>query len=411
MNIGAKLRRVYRLGGALVVGWLLGSTPARGADATLDTVVQYVMSKAGIPGLQAVVIKHGRITWAKSYGYAVLEEPGPKKLMRNESILLSASVVKMWVAVAVMQQVETGRLALDDDIDRSLPFSVRNPRWPEVPITWRMLLSHTSSLNSEDDARLWETTVFGEDSTVTLEEVARSDFAPDGRRRWANQFRPGKPGTERIYSNDGYVLAAYALQRVMQQPFDQYVDERILRPLRMAHSGYWLAGRSMDHFAVGYASLRQKGGGYQYSPARAYWWHGDAGGNVKDHQPTCSDYPAGCAHINALDLARFMLMLMNGGSLEGKKILDRKSVDLMATPTGLRNLDGWNQGLGFNGPEDTKGRQVWGHDGEDRGAANAFYFNPKTGLGAIVFANGMDSDYSTTYAVDDLAMHLMAWFE
>ena len=60
------------------------------------------------------------------------------------------------MTVAVMQ-VEKGHLALDDDIDHHLPFAVRNPEWPDVPITWRMLPSHSSSLNSEDDARLSET--------------------------------------------------------------------------------------------------------------------------------------------------------------------------------------------------------------------------------------------------------------
>ena len=122
----------------------------------------------------------------------------------------------------------------------------------------------------------------------------------------------------------------------------------------------------MARIAVPYAALRQPNGRYKYSPAKAYWWHEDAGGSVREHQETCADYPPGCAHINALDFGKFMLMLLKGGSLGSTHVLNAASVEVMATPTGLRNLDGWTQGLGLHGPEDTKGRQVWGHDGEDR---------------------------------------------
>ena len=63
------------------------------------------------------------------YGYAVLDEPGPRRQTRNDSILWSASIAKLLVAVAVLQQLEKGRLALDDDINLSVPFIVRNPKW------------------------------------------------------------------------------------------------------------------------------------------------------------------------------------------------------------------------------------------------------------------------------------------
>ena len=80
----------------------------------------------------------------------------------------------------------------------------------------------------------------------------------------------------------------------------------------------------------------------------------------------------------------------------------------MVTPSGFRNLDGWNAGLGLNGPLVLRGHQLWGHDGVDRGAAIAFYFNPKTGVGAIAFANANDPDFSLSYKVNDIVYHLMS---
>ena len=127
----------------------------------------------------------------------------------------------------------------------------------------------------------------------------KADFAPGGERHWAERFTSKRPGTERIYSNDGYSLAAYAPQDVVHQSFDSYVDQFILNPLRMTDTSYWLKGRPIDRFAVGYASLRQRDGRFTYAPARAFWEHGNAGGSIIDHQVTCPDYPSGCAHIPA----------------------------------------------------------------------------------------------------------------
>lgn len=380
-------------------------------DAEKDAFIHMAMRSGGLPGLQTVVVKNGEIVWMKSYGYAVLDQPGPRRPMRNDSLMLSASIPKILVTVAVLQQMEKGRLALDEDIDKYVPFSVRNPAWPDVPITWRMLLTHTSSLNEEDDDRVSETLVYGEDAKTTLEEIAQQDFAPNGSRRWPKQFRPGRPGTERIYSNDGYTLTAYALQRVVHERFDQYVKQAILQPLGMRSTSYWLAGQPPARFSVGYASIRQSDGGYRFSPAQAFWGHRDAGGNVLDHQITCADYPVGCAHITASDFAQLMIMLTGKGTSNGVRILDAASVELMLTPTGMRNSDGWSQSLGLHGPLDLRGRQLWGHGGVDRGAANAFYFNPKTGVGAIVFANANDADFSLSYGVDNIALNLMSWFE
>jgi CubicO group peptidase (beta-lactamase class C family) len=381
------------------------------SDREKDAYIHLAMRAAGMPGLQTVVVKNGRVVWAKSYGNAVLDQPGPRRAMSNDSVLFSASVAKILVTVAVLQQVEKGRLLLDDDINQVVPFKVRNPAWPDVPITWRMLLTHTSSMNSEDDERSSATETYGRDASTTLDDYAKNAFVPGGSYYWAGRFATGKPGTERIYSSDAFDLAGSALQSIVHEPLHKYIDEAILVPLGMKNTSYWLAGRRSAPYAVAYASVRQSDGRYNFSPAMIYWAHGKPGGNVLDYQLTCPNYASGCAHTTALDFARLMLMLMNGGAVDGKRILQQSSVDLMMTPIGLRNLDGWAQGLGLAGPKDIRGRQVWGHDGEDRGAANALYINRETGVGAIAFANAMDPDFTMTYMVVDLDLHLMSWFE
>ena len=139
------------------------------------------------------MVKNGRVVWAKSYGNAVLDQPGPRRAMSNDSVLFSASVAKILVTVAVLQQVEKGRFSLDDDIDQFVPFKVRNPAWPDVPITWRMLLTHTSSMKSEDDERASATETYGRDASTTLDDYAKNAFVPGGSYYWAERFASGKP--------------------------------------------------------------------------------------------------------------------------------------------------------------------------------------------------------------------------
>ena len=130
-----------------------------------------------------------------------------------------------------------------------------------------------------------------------------------------------------------------------------------------------------------------------------------------DNQISLPAYPSGEIRTAAEDFARLMMMFQNRGALDGARILSEDSVNLMLTPSGYRNVDGWNQSLGLNGPLDLRGGQLWGHDGQDVWDSSAFYFTPDTHVGAIAFANGNYRDYSMNYTLLDLDLHLMSWFE
>lgn len=381
----------------------------QGSPAALDAFIRQVMQTVGIPGLQTLVVKNGQIVWSRSYGDAVLDAPGPRRAMTDQSILLIASTSKLLVPIAALQQIEKGKFALDDDINRFVPFAVRNPKWSEVPITWRMLLTHTSSIEEGDEELFNATDSYGGDSPISFDDYVKSRFEPKGRYS-AKLFRAGKPGSERIYSNDGISLAAFAIERIVGESFDSYAQREILAPLRMRSTNYFLARLPADLLAVGYGVERRVDGRYSYAPSRTFWAHEPTGGTVMDHQLSYPDYPAGRIYTTASDYARLMLMFLNGGTLDGARILNPASVNVIFTASGYRNKDGWQQGLGVNGPLDLRGRQLWGHDGQERGFSSAFYVNPQTHIGAIAFANGNYADYSMNYSLVDLDSHLMAWF-
>jgi CubicO group peptidase (beta-lactamase class C family) len=388
-----------------------GVALAAGADTQRETLIRELMAIDGIPGLQTVVVKDGKVVWAKVFGYAVLKQPGPVRPMRDDTLLLSASVGKILVMIAVLQQFDQGHLKLDDDINNYVPFSVRNPHWPDVPITWRMLLTRTSSMKVEDDARMNEGTTFGYDPTTTLGDRVESEFTPGNSFYWSERYSDNRPGTEWIYSNDAYDLMAYAIERLAHEPFDQYVSHAILKPLQMRATSYRLAGIPESRFAVGYASVPRRQT-FEYIPAMTYWFHRNVGAKIIDHQMSCPNYPSGCAHTTARDFAQIMLMLMGNGVLGEARLLSAESVALLEKPTDFRTTHGgWTQGLGLFGPLDVHGIQTWGHDGIDNGAGTAFFYNRKLGVGAVAFANANNPDFDLTYSIVDIDLHLMTWFE
>ena len=378
--------------------------------AAKDAFIRQIMGDAGIPGLQAVVVKRDKIVWSHSYGDAVLDAPGPRRAMNEHDLILTASTTKLCVTIAALQQLEKGKLALDDDINRSLPFPVRNPNWPDVPITWRMLLTHTSSI-VQPDALYQGLFYWGKDYPLAFDDYVKARFLPGGKYHAYELCRSGKPGSERIYSNDGFSLLAFAVEQVTHESFDAYVRREIWTPLKMKETSYSLAGLSPDHLAVGYGAERKADGTFSFVPARVFWGHQSASGTITDNQYSYPDYPVGRTYTNARDFARLILMFLNGGTVDGARILRPTSVDMIFTPSGYRNLDGWKQGIGVNGPLDLRGRQVWGHDGQGEGSVSALYVNRENGVGAFTIANSNYLDESQNYSLVDLDMHLMAWFE
>ena len=113
------------------------------AQSSLDITIADEMNTENLPSVSAVIVKNGEIVWMKSYGYANV---ATSELATPQTPYMLASVSKTFTATAVMQCVENGLIDLDADIDTYLPFSTRNPGHLATPITTRMLLTHTSSV-------------------------------------------------------------------------------------------------------------------------------------------------------------------------------------------------------------------------------------------------------------------------
>ncbi|HBL27404.1 MAG TPA: serine hydrolase [Acidobacteria bacterium] len=331
------------------------------ASEQLDRALPRVMRSQKTPGLSAAVVRGGKVVWAKAYGFADVAHRVPTT---TDTAFMLASVSKTVTATAMMQLVEDGRVGLDAPIDPYLPFTVRNPRFPKIPITVRMLLTHTSSIadgpHSEDNY------VQG-DAAISLESFLAGYFTPGGPSYHPENFLDAEPGEAYEYSNEGTALIGLLVQRIAGRSFESFCADRIFKPLGMTNTSWRLAGLNLSKVALPYS----------YDPStRSYDSYGHYG---------YPDIPNGALRTTAPQLAKFLLMFMNRGVYNGTRVLKAATVDAMRTPQ-VPDLEP-GQGLIWFSTE-LAGRELIGHDGSDDGVSTAMFYEPATGIGVIVLANG-----------------------
>jgi CubicO group peptidase (beta-lactamase class C family) len=387
--------------------WLAASTGAcSGSDSSagsVDALVERVRTDLGMPGIQVAVVSDGHVAWAKAYGRAVIA-PLPERAMRDDTVLELASISKEIVAVAFMQEVEAGRFGLDDDINAALPWPVRNPHFPGTPITWRMVLSHTSSI--ADDPRAFNSFTMGSDSPVPLADLMRDLYAPTGRYNGNVTFLQSEPGSTFLYSTTAVSLAAYAIELAAGRAYHEVVRERIFEPIGMDSASYFMSDFPQAVLAVGY-TCDPVGPKFQCDAP------GDPQGSVLDQQHSVPQYPALLLRSSAAEYGKFMAMIMNGGKGGDSAVLSSTSVRQLLEPQPLQTDYGAQQGLVFFGISTTNGRSesiLWGHGGLDLGVATAAFFDVNAGVGVVVLGNAQNSEQTNTDALIDLAIELVDEF-
>ena len=154
----------------------LSKEPGPQNPTDLDHFILDGMEAAKVPGLAAAIVKNGKVIWTGAYGWA---NRAQKILVTDDTLFQVASVSKPVTACAVMQLVEQGKLSLDADVNEVLPFPVRNPKHPKVPITLKHLLTHTSGIR--DNWNLLEDTwVKNGDFPKPLGESLAAYLQPEG---------------------------------------------------------------------------------------------------------------------------------------------------------------------------------------------------------------------------------------
>jgi CubicO group peptidase (beta-lactamase class C family) len=178
----------------------------RASDSAVESAADKLLS-AGAAGFSMAIIDKDGVRWSEARGFADVAEQKP---MTTVTVMNIASISKTVTGTSLMMLVEQGKLDLDRDINDYLPFTVQHPAHPEVAITTRQLLTHSSAIQDRDAIYSSETVYFpGADNPIPLGEFVQAYLTVDGRFFDTANFSSYPPGTEKDYSNIAYGLAGW----------------------------------------------------------------------------------------------------------------------------------------------------------------------------------------------------------
>ena len=340
-------------------------------SSSLEELQQKIQNEAEKNGLSSVaysLVRNEEVLLSTAWGFADKENKIPAT---EQTRYLLASVSKTITAVAVMQLVEQKKIGLDDDVNNWLPFPVRNPKFPETKITYRMLLTHTSSISDRYQEGL-DLYCYGIDCPMTLDEFFKNTFTKNGLYFSKNNFSNKAPGTAEVYSNLVSALLGYLVERITQMPFDDYCRQQIFEVLGKTKTEWRLAKTRENELAIPYSSETDRSNPHYTFP----------------------DYPNGGLRSSLQDLSIFLRAIIQGGTFMGRQILQSSSMDEMKK----LEVGSTEQCLSFY-YETIKDKKYLGHSGGEMGVTTEMYFDPHTGLGVVVLCNDEDADLENIMAL------------
>lgn len=313
-----------------------------------------------------------------------------------------ASISKLVVAIGAMRLVEAGALDLDADVSDLLGWRLRHPRFPDVPITLRLLLSHRSSLT--DAAGYYDVPLDGELKTIL-----------DDPRAWDTAHAPG---TFFRYTNLNFPLVASAMENATGERFDRLMDRLVLRPLGLSACFNWetcdaaTAARAVVLYDAAREPVRDDHRGAK--PACSTNTARDGSCDLSRWKPGANGAlfsPQGGLRISANGLSKLGRLLLGEGEVDGVRLLSPASVRTMTAPAWI--FDGGN-GVTGEGDDDGfycryglavqtlatraegcrddpfgDGVARFGHSGDAYGLRSGLWIDPVSGTGVAYFATGI----------------------
>ena len=381
-------RQMLALLGGMFLTTRCARRPTASEPETLEREVERLLTETKGTGMACAIVGPGQVRWSRGFGLADVEHQRP---MQADTLLNVASVSKTVTATAVMQLWEQQRFGLQDDVAKYLPFPVRNPRFPEEPITIEQLLAHRSSIR--DGPSYLQTYVCG-DSPLALGDWLRDYFTPGGAHwdeagNW-HSWAPGTPNpptAPRPYSNVGFGLLGYLVERLAQQPFSTFCKQSIFAPLGMHYTGWLLREVDVSLHAVPYVRAPDS---RSSEAEEAFRVLRPAGTDMKSLPPgtlvplclySFATYPDGSLRTSANELGRFLAAYLAGGCAYGSRLLKPETVAAMFSGGHFGGHLCWSTG---NLPD---GRATILHTGRDPGVTAFIAFEPLSRVGVVCLRN------------------------
>lgn len=319
------------------------------------------MRDAEVPGIALTTFNTERDVLHASAGFADIEAKIP---VTEQTVFEAASIAKTVIAVCVMQLVEAGRVALEEDVSKWLGFAIEHPRSRRA-ITLTHLLSHTAALIDDDSTKA--------DGTIPLGGFL-SDYFDAGNRA---VFLDAGPGETMRYSNVGASLAALVVERVSGEAFRDYAKKHVFDPLKMTRSSFGSPGSA----AAGYSSR-------------------GAGTFLRLGPSSHALYPVVDLYSSTADLAKL------GRAILRPALLKPESVERMLRPP--FDAAAPNEALGWQLRMFGTLKAV-GHEGEDLGASTGLYLVRDRKIGVAVLTNGDAFHRGRARPIADLIERALVW--
>ena len=381
-----------------------------------DELLQFIESTMEthlIPGLSISIVKDNNIVWEEQLGYANIMN---NVLVDEDTMFILSSISKTVTSTALMQLFEDGLFNLDDDIDNYLPFNVNHPDFPLVPITFKMLLTHSSGIQDN-----WSVmTYYDGDSQLELSYYLNQYFTPGGEFYSSNlNFTNSLPGSSYTYTNNGAALIGLLVEEISNQPFNDYCNDNIFEPLSMDNA-FWFLSEIDNLNQVASPYQVQSGAGnscyiigcgiydqnnpcfcdsvcidygdccFDYEQICGEDGTGSNSGNLTEYENYgYSDYPSGQLRITSNNLAKFMSVYMNDGTYNDVRILDSETIELIKTihyPT-VNSM----QGLMWYYKNENE-RTLFGHNGGDIGSSTEMFISFSDNIGVVLLTNSNNYD-------------------
>ncbi len=305
------------------------------APATLDTELAAIIQDAAHPlaSLSVLAVRDGKVVYHRQFGHRFIDNvtPANSKPANASTLYRIASISKLVTTLGVLRLVEDGKLALDLDMSDYLGYRLRNPHFPDDPITLRMLLTHTSTLR-DDGGYYWES-----------QHALKDALLPGGPlygtgAMWAKN---AKPGAYFQYANLPWGVIGTIMERASGERFDRLMKRLVLDPigLRGGFNPAEFNRADLENTATLYRKATEVNDRHIWNPAGPWVTQVDDYRKVPPVPRAGPDYaigtngtafgPQGNIRLSAADLGKLMLMMMNNGAHEGKPFLKPQSIEAM----------------------------------------------------------------------------------
>ena len=325
--------------------------------AAIEKAVDGKRKELHIPGISLVIVKDDKVLFIKGFGERNIERRLP---VTPDTLFAIGSSSKAFTALSVLMSAESGKLNLADNPRFYLPHFALKDAEANSKITIADLLSHRSGLNRTDLA--WYT------GGLKSDDIVRAAASAAPTARFGEKFQ---------YQNVMYLAAGEIVGRVNRTSWPAFVEKRIFAPLKMGSSNLSITKiAATGNYALGY-SYDSETKKHNHLPMR----------NID------SIAPAGAINSNARDMAQWVRFMLNGGELDGKRLVSERSfAELIKKRITVAGPVGY--GLGWF-LRDWKGHQIVEHGGNIDGFNAQVALMPDQKLGFALLTNVSASSLGT----------------